>query len=150
VNTVESVEALWQFRMEIAQRRKRRRLARFYRIFLELIRDVAAGKTYTLEQMRGSPWWRHLRPMYRSWSDNPLSEKAVRQLQQRFQDSIDLFHDVREHGVRDPLEMFWADGGRYLILGYRRLVICHVLGVETVDVLTHPDYDTYRRCRGEL
>lgn len=147
METIEPVNLLWKNRHEISQPKKRRRLARFYKLFLRLILNVAGGGVYTLDAMQRSPWWDHLRPKYRQWSEEPLTETAVKEMQAAFQTSITLFHSIRENGVRDPLVMYWESGNRYMILGYRRLVICRVLGIDSVRVLTHPDYDTYARWR---
>lgn len=147
METTEPVELLWQNRHELFQPKKRRRMARFYDLLLELIQSVAEGTVYTLDAMKSSPWWEHLRPKYRKWQENPWSDETVNEMQAAFQTSINLFQSIKETGVRDPLTMYLEAGRRYLILGNRRLVIAHVLGIDSVRAVTHPDYDTYERWR---
>jgi len=149
MDTTESVALLWNNRHELAQPNKRKRLARFYRTFAELIHSIAEGTLYSLEAMQSSPWWEHLRPKYRRWLEEPDAENTVEEMRSAFQTSIDLFYSVKDNKIRDPLVMYMESGNRHLILGYRRLVIANVLGIDAVRVLTHADYETYStwRCK---
>jgi len=143
VRSVESVEQLWESRAEIMQRNKRHRVEKLFETFLEMVENLARGEEYDPDRMRSSPWFQYIRQYYQHWQEEPLSERADRELRERMQDGIDLFHDIKQNGMRDPLEMFMDRGKRNLILGNRRLVILHVLGIPEAEVLTHASFEAY-------
>jgi len=143
VRSVESVEHLWKSRAKIRQRNKRRHVEKLHNTFLEVVENLARGEEYDPDRMRSSSFFQYIRRYYQHWQEEPLSERADREVRERMQDGIDLFHDIKQSGMRDPLEMFMQRGRRYLVLGNRRLVILHVLGTPEAEVLTHTSFDAY-------
>ena len=145
--TVESVEELWANRSQLWQHNKPHRIRDMQNKLLEVIKNVAAGKTYDDARMKKSEWYQYIRSYYKAWRQEPLSPKAERELKIRFHDSIHLFHDIKENGIKYPLEAYMHEGKRYLLIGNRRLVIAYVLGIPTVEILTHPSSQHYVHTR---
>ena len=129
---VESVESLWKHRAEMYIPHKRGRLAPFYGAFHEIIANVHTGYEYTNHTARHTDYWKYITSYHPSWREVPLSRKAYRGLCKKFFDGINLYHDIKANGMRDPLEMHIVKGKRVLYAGMRRLVIAHVLGIPTV------------------
>lgn len=145
VRRVHDVAELWSQRYDLMQPNKRRRLRRFYDAFPPVIEAVHAGKTFSADDMRSDPYFEYLRCYHKSWQEQPLSTKADFQMRARFMDAIKLYHDIRDNGMRDPLEFICPSYMEHchIIRGYRRLVILHTLGVKTADVIHHASFEDY-------
>ena len=55
----------------------------------------------------------------------------------KMQGGLDLYKDIQKNGLLAPLEFYAKDGNLILFRGYRRLVILHLLGIETVAARVH-------------
>ena len=141
---VDNVEELWEQRYDLMQPNKRKRLRRFYDAFPPVIVAVHASRSFDADAMRVDPYFEYLRCYHKSWQEEPLSQAADVQMRHRFMDAITLYNDIKKNGMRDPLELICPHMGHcHIIRGYRRLVILHVLGVKTADVLCHASFENY-------
>jgi len=126
------VDAIWNRRDQLYIPNKADRLAIFYPAFLEVIEKVDKGKTYTPEEAADTDYWRYISGYHASWSEDPLSRRAYKQLRSKFFDGIKLYEDIKKRGIKDPLEFRDYKVRLALYAGYRRLVIAHVLRIPIV------------------
>ena len=127
----ESVENLWENRMQVVPHFKRTRMARFFPEFEAVIRNVHRGVVYGPRRAARTPYFDYLRGYRDRWMA-PLNRRSRRQIWERFKDGIDLYHSIKADGIRDPLVMRQYRNGLCIYMGTRRLVIAHVLGIPTV------------------
>ena len=128
------VEDLWEIRHLLADRRKRRRLYWFYDAFRSLMEQLNAGHVFTVEDMKEASYWEYIEGYHKSWSQVPRTKRAERQMIRKFRNSVNLFHDIRERGMIDPLDFIVRGRRPQLYRGYRRLVILNALGTEKARV----------------
>lgn len=141
---VDNVEELWEQRYDLMQPNKRKRLRRFYDAFPPVIAAVHANRSFDADAMRADPYFEYLRCYHKSWQEEPLSQAADAQMRNRFLDAINLYNDIKQNGMRDPLELICPQMEHcHIIRGYRRLVILHVLDVKTAEVLHHASFWDY-------
>ena len=150
MQTRKRVQDLWANRAALWQHNKRRRVQKLQDTLYEVITNIAKGETYDADRMRESDFFQYLRTYYAAWRREPMSKQADEEVRIRMQDSINLFHNIKANGIKDPLEMYKHAGKRYLILGNRRLVIAYVLGIPEVDVITHDSFEQYAAARSKV
>jgi len=75
-----------------------------------------------------------------------LTRKGRRHAINKAKDAIRLTKDIKDNGIKNPLDM-WSDsnGNRVMRKGYRRLVILKELGVHKVGVRVWKDEETFFR-----
>jgi len=134
---------LWKRRLGIAEPGKLWRIKLFYETFEEIAAEFKKGKEYTDDEIRKTAYYHYL--------STHLSKKVLPQnlpkylekwdyyLLKKFRGSERLFKDIRDNGLRTPLE-FYREGKNILLWrGSRRLVILHVLGQKEVPIVVHKD-----------
>jgi hypothetical protein len=121
-----SVDELWQMRIRLVISHKKAYLVEFYESFYDFISQVHEG---TMTDKWHHPYAEYLRGYHKQWS-----EGLPRAFQRKLNSAIELYHSIKEEGMRDPLGMIVEDGRTFLYRGYRRLVILKVLGVKRAKV----------------
>lgn len=73
-----------------------------------------------------------------------LTNKGRKSVLDKCEDAIELIKDIRDNGMRDPLDM-WLDkkGNMILRKGFRRLVILKELGIHKMGVRIWKDEETF-------
>jgi hypothetical protein len=132
---IEKVGDLWARRIELANPRKTRRLEEFYTVFDSVVRSWLDGKVWSEEQIIESEYFKYLRGYHSWWKTEPLSERAKREILERWREGEELLWDIKRRGMRDPIEVITGDRGRqYIRRGNRRLVILWVLGISKAKI----------------
>lgn len=72
-----------------------------------------------------------------------LTKKGRRHAIHKARDAIKLAKDIRDNGMRDPLDMWLEKGNKVLRKGYRRLVILKELGIHKMGVRIWKDDETF-------
>ncbi len=132
--TNELVSDIWNKRIDLLMRHKIKRLTAFYPAFFKAIKDVDSGHEYTNHDIQKTDYWNFLRRYHKSWQQEPLTDRARRQIKHKFMDGVNLYFDIKLHGMINPLDMITEKGHTCLYRGYRRLVILKVLETKTAKV----------------
>jgi len=127
------VEDLWNSRAELYHPKKHTTLPIFYRSFLEVIEAVHNNFTFTLASASQTEYWTYLRRYHKSWRKS--TPQSRRQMWRKFTSAINLYHSISSEGMQDPLTFHIIKGKPCLYLGTRRLVILHVLGIKTAEII---------------
>jgi len=134
-----SVKELWENREVLYEPKKSGRITIMFEALEEVIDNLIAGKTYNKEDMEKSRYFEYLRTHLAKKERDPLTNSGRRHIINKFKNTIALFESIKNEGLRAPLEVYNSDGNLLLVRGYRRLLIIHKLGYETVPILIHKD-----------
>jgi len=111
----------------------------FFRIFVQ---RTLYEKTFDVRQTAYFQYLIvHLNPVWLM----PLTQRGINHAMRKAQDSIDLINDIKQNGMKDPLDMWYSKGKLKIIRGYRRLVILEVMGVREMKVRVWPNEEVYYR-----
>jgi len=133
-----NVKELCENRPKYANPSKRgqRNIKRFLEVFPPFIQDIANGQEFTKEELETLPYFDYL--VSRS--------KGKRLVHHKIQDAIKLFYDIKNYGLKAPLDMHYHSGDKLcLVRGGRRLVILNQLGYKKVPVRIFASYELYKR-----
>lgn len=129
------VSDLWENRLALANPRKKKRLRRFYDVLEPLARMWDKGQTLNDQDAMQTDYFHYLRKYRPRWMKEPLDEQIKQEILAKWRDTENLFYDIKQRGMLDPIEMVVDPGDvRYIRRGNRRLVCLHVLGIKTADV----------------
>lgn len=124
-----SVDELWKLRVRFTIAHKKAYLVEFYESFYDFISRVHEG---TMKDPRSHPYAEYVKGYHWQWAAGDKKYKAS--FLRKLESAIELYHSIKEEGMRDPLGMIVEDGRTFLYRGYRRLVILKVLGVKRAKV----------------
>ncbi|KKK66250.1 hypothetical protein LCGC14_2965990, partial [marine sediment metagenome] len=104
--------------------------------------------SWTDTELRGYGWFEYLCQLYPNWSQ-AHREKRVLEI---MRETITLYHDIKDHGLKAPLDM-WREGKERLVFhrGWRRLMIMKVLherglrDFQRVPVRVFKDINVFRK-----
>ena len=130
----ESVNDLWENRIYLAVAHKKERAMVSFLALYEIVDNLNRGNTYSEEEIAETEHWEYIKGYHKSWQEVPLSSRARNQMSRKFWDSVNLFYDIKRHGMRDPLDILVTKGKCDLYRGSRRLVILKVLGTEKARI----------------
>lgn len=123
-------------RMQYCRRDKLYTIQWLAEVFPEIVMRILAGEVITLEGFRKTGYYKYLvsrlNPAVRT--DLVPNRKGERHVWKFFIDLQNLCKDIRDNGLKAPLDMYMDGGHPILTRGYRRLEILYQLGVETVPV----------------
>ena len=128
--------------------RGQRNIRRFLESFPTFMQAIADGKEFTTEELESLPYFDYLVTRLNKADRTPvLRSKGRRHVINLMRDAIKLFHDVKNYGLKSPLEFFRHSNGRRLCLvrGGRRLVILNILGVKKVAGKVYRSYSLFKR-----
>lgn len=113
--------------MDFADRRRPGRAERRMKtlpLFVEKIANQELNSPFEEQQLRDDPWFAYLCELYPTWS----KEHRERRVLQIMRETIKIYHDIKDNGLKSPLDM-WREGKDKLVLhrGWRRLIIMHEL-----------------------
>ncbi len=119
-----SVDALWSHRRSISEPAKVHRLDIFWPAFGEFVDSVLVGKP----EYEG-PYKNYLVSHLRRGSVKIPTRQELRTVKGKMKKAAALILDIRDQGLKSPLEFHEHKGRLILWKGYRRLVILQRLGV---------------------
>lgn len=113
--------------MDFADRRRPGRAERRMKVLPPFIENIANGNfnsPFEEQQLRDDPYFAYLCELYPTWS----KEHRERRVLEIMKETIKIYNDIRDHGLKSPLDM-WRKGKSRLVLhrGWRRLIIMHEL-----------------------
>lgn len=131
-NLIENLEHYWDYR-------RKSRAEGFIKTAIPFFRELKSGKTFTTEDLKAHPYYQYVADGFKTDSPNKVM-RIVR-------DSVDLFHNIKERGLRCPIEM-WEENGKYNISrGTRRVAILYVLGTRWVAARMYKNRDFMEKLR---
>lgn len=127
---VEYLEHYWDYR-------KKGRYHLFRKAAFQFFEDVHSGRRFSDEDLTQHPYYEYLKATYKEHRRNdPVVHKRCLEL---MREGIVLYQDIKDYGMKAPLDMWRARGKLNLYRGQRRLVIAHVLGRKNVAVRVFKD-----------
>ena len=134
-----NVEALLAQRLEFSdqksKRGSRRNLARFLVIFPVFMEAAKDKKVFTDEELEQFEYCDYLKTRLHPKHRNPITRWGRRHVFSIMRDGVSLYHDIKDYGLKNPLELYTTiEGRRRMSRGGRRLVIISMLGHKTVPV----------------
>ncbi len=110
--------------MDFADNRREGRAERRMKVLPPFVKRIADGEIFTDEQLKSDPWFSYLCELYPNWSEEHRTKRVL----QIMRETVTIYHDIREHGLKAPLDM-WRTGKTRLTLhrGWRRLIIMNEL-----------------------
>lgn len=106
----------------------------FEQVFPPFVKQVHEGVTFTNEQLEQEPYFKYLVSKLNPKDRNPLTGKGKKRVFRLMRDAINVYHDIKENGLCNPLEG-WREGKRIAInRGGRRVEMLWILGYKTVPV----------------
>jgi hypothetical protein len=123
-------------RMQYAQRDKMYSIQWLTEVFPKTVMRILGGEVITIEDFRKTGYYRYLvsRLNPAVQTDMVPNRKGERHVWKFFIDLQNLCRDIREKGLKAPLDMYMDGGHPILTRGYRRLEILYQLGIETIPV----------------
>lgn len=139
ITEIHDVEHLFTHRMKFAdpksKRQRGRDLATFLEVFPEFMMQAAEKKEFTNDELRSFGYYDYLVSRLNRIYLNPLKKKGERRVFKIMRDGVALFHDIKDYGLKNPLDMYLTSNGNFrLARGGRRLIILRILGHDTVPV----------------
>ena len=125
-NTDMPVQRLWDNWMGICEPLKKHRLSIMRTSFIKL-----------LEEEDDTQYRLYLKTHLPDVDRYPLTTKGAKHVNHMVRNGRQLYADIKENGLRAPLEFYNDDNRLVLWKGYRRLIIAHLLGMETIPCVIH-------------
>lgn len=121
------IEEIMENLMAYADNRKKDRAERRMKVlpaFIEKIADEEPQISFFEEDdLRDDPWFDYLCELYPTWS----KEHRERRVLEIMQETIIMFLDIKDNGLKAPLDM-WREGKKLTLhRGWRRLIIMDCL-----------------------
>jgi len=86
------------------------------------------------EQIKQTQYYENALTKLNPLDKNPYTEKGKKHTVKKVKDTIKLFRDIRDHGLKAPITCYAARGRLAIIRGCRRLIIAHGLGIEKIQI----------------
>lgn len=131
VDSEASVKTLWDNRYSYYNPIKKNHAKDFYDSFEDLIRLTHAAKEVDIQK---TSYWDYIRVYHKAWKEKILTPESIDGMTAKVQNGINLYYDIKEKGMLNPIGIIIEDGNFIIYRGCRRLVILHVLGVERLKV----------------
>lgn len=113
----------------------------FFKSFRPFVRMVLDNKEFKIED---TDYFKYLLTHLNPHDLLPkLTRKGKRRAIHKAKDAINLIRDIRENGMKDPVDMWLDNEVRIMRKGYRRLVILKELGVFQMAVRIWKDEETF-------
>ena len=104
----------------------------------------ARGSLYRSDNIRELPYYKYLESRLSPCDRIPeLTKKGIKHAVSQVRDAVSLFYDIKEFGLKVPLEMYYSDDNLYLARGGRRLAILDVLRHENVLARTYRNREAF-------
>lgn len=104
---------------------------------LQYFEDIHNGKVFTQDELLGHPYWGYLQLTYKAKYRN--TERVNPRCLEIMKEGAELYNDIKQRGLVNPLEMWMRRGKPNIYRGLRRVVIAGLLGIENVDVRVYKD-----------
>ena len=131
VTTDASVQNLWDTRYIHYNPVKINHSKEFYDSFEDLIIQVHENREIDIQNL---DYWDYIKMYHKAWNDKILTQQSIDGMTRMIQDGINLYHNIKENGMLNPIGIIIENGNMIIYRGCRRLVILHVLGVERLKV----------------
>lgn len=109
-----------------ADNRKKGRAERRMKVLPPFVKDVADLPTevgFTPQELKQYEWFDYLCELYPTWS----KEHRERRVLEIMRETVRIYYDIKENGLKVPLDM-WREGKKLVLhRGWRRLIIMNEL-----------------------
>ena len=126
------MDELYGNRTKYGDPRKLKGLDEFIKTGKPFFQAVHEGKIFTDDELLSHPYYQYLFSKLHPSIRDTLSSKGVGRCLHLMKDGIALYKDIKENGLRNPLDMFKMNGSVVLHRGGRRLEILKLLGYKKV------------------
>lgn len=132
-------------RLDYADPRKVESCKEFLRVFPPFIERVALGETFTDEALEVTSYYAYMISKLNPVDRDPLTSKGKRHALNLIKREIKIFYDIRDFGLKAPLDM-WREGPEKFVLnrGGRRVEMLKVLDRKTVPVRIFKTKEIFR------
>lgn len=128
-----NVKHLCEHRLDYIHLEKAGRQKQFLEVFPPFVEKIKNGVQFNRELLQKEPYFEYLvRLLHPSMRKPELTDKGKRHVFHLMEDGIRLFHDIKDNGLKAPLDMYIEDGRLVLHRGERRLEILRQLGRKRV------------------
>jgi glycosyltransferase involved in cell wall biosynthesis len=149
-----TMDELEKNRMAFADPRKVKTLKWFLEVFPPFIKKVHDGewkgimsRSITNEDIVKEPYFDYLVNALNPSDRDPLTGKGRRHVIKKMRNAIDLYYDIKAHGLKAPLDV-WRHTKHperlTITRGVRRLEIMKILGKKTVPCRLYKSKEHYR------
>jgi len=109
---------------EYGDTRRPGRLEKRLEVLPPFVQKIAEGVEWTDDELRMDPWYEYLCGLYPTWSQSHKDRRVL----QIMRETVRIYHDIKENGLKSPLDM-WRTGRDKFVLnrGWRRLIIMNEL-----------------------
>ena len=120
-------------RMDFCDPRKKKSLKWFMEVFPPFIKSIHEGKEYKTHELIKLPYYEYLLSKLNPADRVPrLTNKGKRHCINLMKDAVKVYKDIKQFGLKAPLDMFWENNRLVLHRGGRRVEILKLLGVRKV------------------
>ena len=139
------VKDLCENRLDYANPKKLRNIEYFLEVFPAFIEVISKNENITRDELEKLPYFDYLVTKLNKADRLPkLKNKGKRRVFFKMKDAIKLFYDIKNYGLKAPLDMHYYGGGKLcLVRGGRRLVILNFLGYKKVPVRIFSSYEVF-------
>jgi len=132
-----STDKLWRNRLKFVSPNKRRHVDLLFRTFYDVCQQLLIGKEFTEEEIKKTEYYQsYILNNHARYSISRRVEKHC--IKRHFLGSVELFKNIRDEGLRHPIDFVRnKDGKLYIWKGYKRFIICKVLEFKTTPIVIH-------------
>lgn len=141
------IDELVNNRLDYIHKEKAESQKWFLKVYPTFVEKIKNGEIFTNESLQKEPYFEYLiSKLHRSMRD-PLTERGKRHVLNLMKESIRLFHDIKDNGLKAPLDTYIEDGRLVLHRGERRLEILKQLGRKRIPARVFKDKDKFNKLR---
>jgi len=140
------VEDMYAHRMDYVDPAKVQGLRDFMEVFPPFLKFVMENdREYINEELLSFKYFNYLIERLNPADREPLTNKGKRHCFALMRDVAKLYKDIKENGLRNPLDL-WREGDRFVLhRGGRRLEILHALGYGKVPCRVFKTKNLFRK-----
>lgn len=117
--------------LQLCSTRKIHRMRNFLQTFPVFVTHMAEGRKWLVEELKAEPYFEYLLHIHRR-TESEDSLRTVRYILGRMRKIVRLYEDIRDYGIKAPMDMYRESGRFILGRGNRCLEIMRQLGYENV------------------
>lgn len=139
------VDLLWNLRYHLSTRRRKKFTKILFDSLTPVVMDLLAGREYTREEIINTDYFqKYIRRLHPGKGVREMSEREIMHFIKHFNQTISLLYDIKENGLINPIDFLETiDRRRYLLRGYRRLLIAKALRIKKIKIRVIPQLSIY-------
>ena len=135
------VNILWNLRYHLSTPRRKKFSKILFDSLYPVVENLLSGKIYSHQEIVGTEYFqRYLRRLHPGKGKREMTKRIENHCVKHFLETENLLWDIEQYGLSDPIDFVDAiNGKRYMLRGYRRLVIAKALGIKEIKVKIIPE-----------